>query len=112
MTASPPDQHGTRGPSRRRGPQSPLRRKLGNAARMIAALAIVGSVYTAFSPSAAAQGTPLSASAQRGEQLFNSSCITCHGLNAQGVPGRGPSLAGVGGANVYFQVVTGRMPAD
>jgi ubiquinol-cytochrome c reductase cytochrome c subunit len=79
---------------------------------MIAALAIVGSVYTAFSPSAAAQDTPaLSASAEHGKQLFDTSCISCHGLNAQGVPGRGPSLLGVGSVNVEFQVLTGRMPA-
>jgi ubiquinol-cytochrome c reductase cytochrome c subunit len=111
MTASPPDKIATREVSRRRGPQSPLRRKLGNAARMIAALAIVGSVYAAFSPAASAQPPALSASAERGKTLYETSCITCHGLNAQGTPGRGPSLLGVGSANVEFQVGTGRMPA-
>jgi ubiquinol-cytochrome c reductase cytochrome c subunit len=38
------------------------------------------------------------------------SCVSCHGRNAQGVEGRGPSLVGVGSAAVEFQVGTGRMP--
>ncbi|MDQ6936365.1 MAG: c-type cytochrome, partial [Actinomycetota bacterium] len=42
--------------------------------------------------------------------LYTVSCITCHGANLQGVVGRGPSLIGTGGAAVYFQVGTGRMP--
>ncbi|MEP6697531.1 MAG: cytochrome c, partial [Pseudonocardiales bacterium] len=42
--------------------------------------------------------------------LYNQSCISCHGRNLQGVPSRGPSLVGVGGAAVDFQVTTGRMP--
>jgi ubiquinol-cytochrome c reductase cytochrome c subunit len=46
-----------------------------------------------------------------GKQLFETSCITCHGANLQGVEDQGPSLIGVGGAAVYFQVSTGRMPA-
>jgi ubiquinol-cytochrome c reductase cytochrome c subunit len=36
--------------------------------------------------------------------------VTCHGRNAQGVAGRGPSLIGVGSASVEFQVSSGRMP--
>ena len=46
-----------------------------------------------------------------GKQLFDTSCVTCHGVNLQGVTDRGPSLVGVGEAAVYFQVSTGRMPA-
>ncbi|GEE03379.1 putative ubiquinol-cytochrome c reductase cytochrome c subunit [Gordonia spumicola] len=46
-----------------------------------------------------------------GKQLYETSCITCHGANLEGVPDRGPSLMGVGDAAVYFQVSTGRMPA-
>lgn len=79
---------------------------------MIAALALVGGIYTAFAPSASAQDDPvLSGSAQQGQLLYDDSCISCHGRNAQGVPGRGPSLVGVGSAAVEFQVTTGRMPA-
>ena len=51
-----------------------------------------------------------SATAQEGKQLFDTSCITCHGRDGQGVEGRGPSLIGVGAASVEFQVGTGRMP--
>ena len=88
-----------------------LRRKLGAVARVVAALALAGGVYTAFMPSSSAQDTSgLSYSAQKGKQLYETSCITCHGANAEGVPGRGPSLIGVGQAAVYFQVSTGRMP--
>ncbi len=79
---------------------------------MIAALALVGSVYAAFAPAANAQDEPtLSPSAAHGKVLYDDSCITCHGLNGQGVLNRGPSLIGVGPASVEFQVGTGRMPA-
>jgi len=79
---------------------------------MLAALALAGGVYTAFAPGALAEdnGTQLSPAAQEGKQLYDNSCITCHGRGAQGVPGRGPSLIGVGSASVEFQVGTGRMP--
>jgi quinol---cytochrome-c reductase cytochrome c subunit len=97
--------------SRRRSAPSRTRRRLGAAARMLAALALAGGIYTAFAPGAFAEDSPqLSATAQEGKQLFDNSCITCHGRDAQGVQGRGPSLIGVGSASVEFQVGTGRMP--
>jgi ubiquinol-cytochrome c reductase cytochrome c subunit len=75
------------------------------------ALLAAGALYTLFVPA------PQTATAQgnfdlvgEGQQLFNNHCITCHGLNLQGVPDRGPSLIGVGESAVYFQVSTGRMP--
>jgi ubiquinol-cytochrome c reductase cytochrome c subunit len=125
MTASPPDNAPSAGGSARgraralaawarkpRSAQSRLRRRLSSGTRMIAALVLVGGVYTAFAPGAAAQDQPtLSASAQQGKVIYDNSCISCHGLNAQGVTGRGPSLIGVGSASVEFQVSTGRMPA-
>lgn len=48
--------------------------------------------------------------AARGRALFAASCSACHGLNAEGIHGRGPSLRGVGAlaADCYLQ--TGRMP--
>jgi len=68
-------------------------------------------VYTAFAPGAFAQDNrPPSEAAQQGKALFDNSCISCHGRDAQGVEGRGPSLIGVGSAAVEFQVGTGRMP--
>ncbi len=87
------------------------RRRLGAAVRMIAALALAGGVYTAFAPASQADDTPqLSGGAQQGKLLYDNTCISCHGRNAQGVEGRGPSLIGVGSASVYFQVSSGRMP--
>jgi ubiquinol-cytochrome c reductase cytochrome c subunit len=96
----------------RRGAPSRTRRRIGAAVRMLAALALAGGVYTAFAPGAFAEdnGQQLSSTAQEGKQLFDNSCITCHGRDAQGVPGRGPSLIGAGSASVDFQVSTGRMP--
>jgi len=89
-----------------------MRRRITTAARLVAALTIVGGLYTVFAPAmqAGADDTPLSAAAAEGKQLFETACISCHGRNAQGVPGRGPSLIGVGSAAVEFQVGTGRMP--
>lgn len=95
----------------RSAPRGKARRRIGAALRMLAALALAGGVYTAFAPGAQAQDTPqLSNVAQEGKALYDVNCISCHGRNAQGVEGRGPSLIGVGAASVEFQVSTGRMP--
>jgi ubiquinol-cytochrome c reductase cytochrome c subunit len=113
MTSDTPASRRFRVFRRRRLAPSRARRRLGAAVRMLAALALAGGVYTAFAPGAFAQDNKqLSAAATEGKALFDNSCITCHGLNAQGVQGRGPSLIGVGSASVEFQVSTGRMPAD
>jgi ubiquinol-cytochrome c reductase cytochrome c subunit len=45
-----------------------------------------------------------------GRALFESSCASCHGMNAQGIPGRAPSLHGVGALAADFYLQTGRMP--
>jgi len=78
---------------------------------LLAALASMGGLYALF---ANASGAGVRAATQAdinaGHSLFEASCITCHGANLQGVVGRGPSLVSVGGAAVYFQVSTGRMP--
>jgi ubiquinol-cytochrome c reductase cytochrome c subunit len=114
MTA-PPQRRLRLGPLRRpAGPPSAMRRRLGIAARLLLALMLVGGLYTAFVPRvpAAADDQPtLSEDAQKGKQLYETTCITCHGRNAQGVTDQGPSLIGVGSAAVEFQVNTGRMPA-
>ncbi|MEU1838743.1 cytochrome bc1 complex diheme cytochrome c subunit [Micromonospora chersina] len=87
------------------------RRRLGAAVRLAAALMLAGGAYTVFAPGVQAQDNPpLSAAANEGKALFDVSCVTCHGRNAQGVEGRGPSLIGVGSASVEFQVGSGRMP--
>jgi len=45
-----------------------------------------------------------------GRQLFVNGCATCHGMSANGVAGRGPSLIGVGAQAADFYLSTGRMP--
>ncbi|MEU4691111.1 c-type cytochrome [Actinoplanes sp. NPDC023714] len=111
MTSDTPARRRARVFSRRRSAPSRARRRLGAAVRMIAALALAGGVYTAFTPGAFAEdNVQLSAAAQEGKALFDNSCISCHGRDGQGVEDRGPSLIGVGSASVEFQVSTGRMP--
>ncbi|MCO8276055.1 cytochrome c [Actinoplanes sp. TRM 88003] len=111
MTSDTPARRRLRVFSRRRGAPSRARRRLGAAVRMLAALALAGGVYTAFAPGAFAdEPRQLSATALEGKQLYDNSCISCHGRDGQGVDDRGPSLIGVGSASVEFQVGTGRMP--
>ncbi|SCL45247.1 menaquinol-cytochrome c reductase cytochrome c1 subunit precursor [Micromonospora citrea] len=87
------------------------RRRVGAGVRLVVALMLAGGTYAAFAPSVRADETPrFSGAAAEGEALFDLGCVTCHGNNAQGVQGRGPSLVGVGAASVEFQVGTGRMP--
>jgi ubiquinol-cytochrome c reductase cytochrome c subunit len=96
------------GPARRR-----RRRRVTSAVRLAAALTVIGILYTALAPGTwanADETSGRSAAAAEGKRLYETSCITCHGPNAQGVPDRGPSLIGVGSAAVEFQVSTGRMP--
>jgi ubiquinol-cytochrome c reductase cytochrome c subunit len=95
--------------ARRRSKQ---RRRVGNAAGLMAGLVLTGVLYSAFAPANAADDAPAGSSSavEAGREIYEVSCITCHGDNLQGVPNRGPSLIGVGEASVYFQVHTGRMP--
>jgi ubiquinol-cytochrome c reductase cytochrome c subunit len=115
--AGRPDRTGSRGllARLRRGPSLPRgrgRRRLGAAVRLLAALTLAGGAYSVFAPGlqASAEDTQLSGAAADGKALYDVSCVSCHGSNAQGVEGRGPSLVGVGSAAVEFQVGTGRMP--
>ncbi|XVU27291.1 cytochrome bc1 complex diheme cytochrome c subunit [Actinoplanes sp. CA-054009] len=111
MTSDTPAKRRLRVFSRGRKAPSRARRRFGAAVRMLAALALAGGIYTAFAPGAFAEDNrQLSAAALEGKQLFDNSCISCHGRDAQGVDDKGPSLIGVGAASVEFQVGTGRMP--
>lgn len=97
---------------RRRRATHPWRRRLVNGVMLVTVLAGVGGAYTLFASSSGANGSHTSQEdVDAGRQLYNTSCITCHGANLDGVKGRGPALVGVGSAAVYFQVSTGRMPA-
>ncbi len=90
--------------------RSRARRRLANVAGLLAALVLTGAMYSVFAPAQAADDTTESAAEAAGRELYEQSCISCHGVNLDGVEGRGPSLIGVGEAAVYFQVHTGRMP--
>ncbi|GLY66174.1 c-type cytochrome [Amycolatopsis taiwanensis] len=88
-----------------------LRRRFAGLLALGMALLGAGAAYAVFVPkpqTAQAQGDP--AQLRLGEQVYNNTCITCHGSNLQGVQDRGPSLIGVGDAAVYFQTSSGRMP--
>ncbi|WP_255604853.1 cytochrome bc1 complex diheme cytochrome c subunit [Mycolicibacterium xanthum] len=90
-----------------------LRRRLSAALLLLTGLAVTGGLAATLTPSPQVAVADESASAllRTGQQLYDTSCVSCHGVNLQGVADRGPSLIGVGDAAVYFQVSTGRMPA-
>ncbi len=90
-----------------------LRRRLSGGVLLLIALTIAGGLAAVLTPTPQVAVADESSSAllRTGKQLFDTSCVSCHGANLQGVPDHGPSLIGVGEAAVYFQVSTGRMPA-
>ncbi|MFI9818477.1 cytochrome bc1 complex diheme cytochrome c subunit [Saccharothrix variisporea] len=95
--------------ARKRGTK--LRRRISGLLALGFALLSAGFLFSALAPqpqTAQAQDDP--AQVRLGEQLYNNTCISCHGKNLDGVEDRGPSLIGVGDAAVYFQVSSGRMP--
>ena len=90
-----------------------LRRRLSAGLLLLIALVVAGGLAAVLTPrpQVAVADESQSALLRNGRQLYETSCITCHGANLQGVADRGPGLIGVGEAAVYFQVSTGRMPA-
>jgi ubiquinol-cytochrome c reductase cytochrome c subunit len=90
-----------------------LRRRLSGGLLLLIALTLSGGLAAVLTPSpqVAVADENNSAILRTGKQLFDTSCVSCHGANLQGVTDHGPSLIGVGDAAVYFQVSTGRMPA-
>lgn len=89
-----------------------LRRRLTGAVLLVFGLGLAGVVAATLTPrpQVAVADQSQSALLRTGQELYETACITCHGANLQGVEGRGPSLAGVGEAAVFFQVSSGRMP--
>jgi ubiquinol-cytochrome c reductase cytochrome c subunit len=69
-----------------------------------ASVAGTGSTADASAPSVSSQNV------SQGRYLFEQSCSSCHGIDAQGTS-VAPSLIGAGAAAVDFQMSTGRMPA-
>jgi ubiquinol-cytochrome c reductase cytochrome c subunit len=101
--------------ARRTRSRSKLRRRMTGLLALGVALVGAGALYSVLVPTpqtahASTQGD--AALVGMGQQLYNNTCITCHGSNLQGEQNRGPTLIGVGSAAVYFQVSTGRMPLD
>jgi quinol---cytochrome-c reductase cytochrome c subunit len=100
---------------RRTRSASKLRRRLTGVLALGVALVGAGALYSVLVPTPQTAQASDQSSAQlvaQGQQIFQDTCITCHGANLQGEQDRGPSLIGVGSAAVYFQVSTGRMPLD
>ncbi|KAA2253024.1 c-type cytochrome [Solihabitans fulvus] len=97
--------------SKRTRSRTKLRRRLSGALALGVALLSAGALYSALAPQPqTAQAAEDPALVRQGEQIYNNTCISCHGANLDGVKDRGPSLIGVGDAAVYFQTSTGRMP--
>ena len=88
------------------------RRPVAGYAALLLGLVVVALVYGSLTSrggvSQAAVGAQQDIKA--GKDLFQATCSSCHGLEAQGTS-QAPSLIGAGAAAVYFQMSTGRMPA-
>jgi len=87
------------------------RRPVAGYAALLLGLVVVGLLYGALTRTGA-QAAPTTAQQDiaNGQALFEATCSSCHGLDAQGTD-QAPSLIGAGAAAVYFQMSTGRMPA-
>ena len=88
------------------------RRPAAGYAALLLGLVVVGLLYGALTRTGSAQAAPTTAQQDiaNGQALFEATCSSCHGLDAQGTD-QAPSLIGAGSAAVYFQMSTGRMPA-
>jgi ubiquinol-cytochrome c reductase cytochrome c subunit len=89
------------------------RRPVAGYAALLLGLVFVGLLYgvlTRAGGGAQAASTSESQNIAAGKTLFEATCSSCHGLDAQGTS-QAPSLIGAGAAAVDFQVSTGRMPA-
>jgi ubiquinol-cytochrome c reductase cytochrome c subunit len=90
------------------------RRPVAGYAALLLGLVMVTLLYGALfgtGGGAQAQSPTPQSDINAGKALFDATCSTCHGLDAQGNAGIAPSLIGAGAAAVDFQMSTGRMPA-
>ena len=89
------------------------RRPVAGYAALLLGLVFIGLLYGALTRTGGgAQAAPTSPSQDiaTGKNIFQATCSSCHGLDAQGTS-QGPGLIGAGAAAVDFQMSTGRMPA-
>ncbi|CRK51836.1 Ubiquinol-cytochrome c reductase cytochrome c subunit [Rhodococcus sp. RD6.2] len=112
MSSSPPSAAADSASATRARRQRKFRRRITGALILMMGLVGAGFLASALTPTpqVATASDDASALIREGKQLYDTSCVTCHGANLQGVQDRGPSLIGVGEAAVYFQVSSGRMP--
>jgi ubiquinol-cytochrome c reductase cytochrome c subunit len=76
------------------------------AAAAAGAWSLVASAAAPASVAAPAQAPP----DDLGRALYRTHCTSCHGIDGEGVEGRGPTLTVEGRASVDFVLRTGRMP--
>jgi ubiquinol-cytochrome c reductase cytochrome c subunit len=89
------------------------RRPAAGYAALLLGLVVVALVYGSLTSQGGVTASAATGAQQdiaAGKALFQASCSSCHGLEAQGTS-QAPSLIGAGAAAVYFQMSTGRMPA-
>ncbi len=90
------------------------RRPVAGYAALLLGLVVVGLLYGVFTRTGgsaqASSPAPSQSDINTGKDLFDATCSSCHGLDAQGTT-QAPSLIGAGAAAVDFQMSTGRMPA-
>lgn len=89
------------------------RRPWAGYAAIAGGLVVAGTLYGVLSSGGTAEASApsqASTSVSQGKSIFETSCSSCHGLDAQGTS-QAPSLVGAGAAAVDFQMSTGRMPA-
>jgi ubiquinol-cytochrome c reductase cytochrome c subunit len=80
---------------------------------VIASLAAAATCWALETPAAPTRGAaPGRRPESAGRRLFVQGCSSCHGYDAKGVAGSGPSLIGAGEEAADFYLRTGRMPLD
>jgi ubiquinol-cytochrome c reductase cytochrome c subunit len=86
----------------------------GRMRRALAALGVAclaaGTVAMTVGPAPATSQARRAPDPAHGRELFAGGCSSCHGMDARGIPGRGPSVRGVGALAADFYLRTGRMP--
>jgi ubiquinol-cytochrome c reductase cytochrome c subunit len=85
------------------------------AGSVVVVLAVTAVLMGTIGSRAAAQTGSQEELIDRGRELYETGCISCHGPDGGGVvtadgERRGPSLQGAGEAGAYYQLSTGRMP--